>query len=189
MPFHLLGKSGTKGPLFSSLPYLGTLSRTRTKYQRSEESHTLCMHSLSLHWTFLLLWKIPRGLPSLFHLRQKIQQGLLPWKIPRGLPSLSYLRQKIQPGLLPRKIPHGLPSLLSPLSPFNHGPATRRESRRRIRSRRRRRRTTTQLGWLNPGANQALSGLPGFSNEDHRFAPTITTHYTTPHQAFLFSPP
>ena len=49
--FHLSGESRTIDPLSSYLPHLGTLSRTRVKYQHSEESHTLCMRSLSLHWT------------------------------------------------------------------------------------------------------------------------------------------
>ena len=53
--FYARGRSGTKD-LSSSLPRLCTLSRTHTKYQRSEESHTLSKRSLSPQWTLSIFF-------------------------------------------------------------------------------------------------------------------------------------
>ena len=60
----------------------------------------------------------------------------------------------------------------------NHSAVSLTQSGKRKGSRRRR--AALQRVWLNPVANQGLSGLPVFSNEDHRFAPTITTYPTSP---------
>ena len=60
--------------------------------------------------------------------------------------------------------------------------AEEEEEKQKNKKKNRRRRTTLLCIWLNPGANQALSGLPGFSNEDHSFGTNY--HHPPPPRHF-----